>query len=633
MTRKHRPQDLILFSLVVIVLAIGATTLGYLVGTGTKDHDSPESETLDFQIENSNVEEQKNQAGTTYTLVDFLDNTQFNSHLERSSALYDLFASIDMEMLQDYWEQTQNFEASPIRDQIQDVIIQRWSVLDPIGALAVIEQEALDARQQVLFEFVFHEWSLIDLENAVDYVSNLENDAQLQAIASIVRTREDMTNKQRREIARQFDCEWVAIDVLRETTDSVVIDKPAQEWRSFVWENRDELQNLSDAQNRLLEQLAYFWIVQEGVTAFEKMRHSLPSDFSLLETTRSVSSELVESNPQLAFDLVLAGKQREKETGYFQLAMDLITRWARTDARRAFDATSEVSGRSFQVRLRTRALWAWAQHNPESLLNNIEELPKSVQLKARETAFTYIARQSPQRVRAMLSSIADRNYRNVIAETVVDGWALTDLPGTLDWIDSDDSLADIRKDLKRSAYFSLAQENPRLAVETAVTQPLTETNRGWEALVIIWTANDNLDVAASLLPLARPGKTTVDAYTAVVEDLIDDEDWERSIELIVQYDEQAEGTIFDLVKPIAQAVPLKLYETLDGPGSVMFKRSVAWQLFHLNKDNGKFTDAQLERLEEISQTPIPERPQRERSERLQKAFDNFHEALREEESD
>ena len=233
----------------------------------------------------------------------------------------------------------------------------------------------------------------------------------------------------------------------------------------------------------------------------------------------------------------------------------------------------------------------------------------------------------------MLNSIADRNYRNVIAETVVDGWALTDLPGTLDWIDSDDSLADIRKDLKRSAYFSLAQENPRLAVETAVTQPLTETNRGWEALVIIWTANDNLDVAASLLQLARPGKTTVDAYTAVVEDLIDDEDWERSIELIVQYDEQAEGTIGDLVKPIAQAVPLKLYETLDGPGSVMFKRSVAWQLFHLNKDNGKFTDAQLERLEEISQTPIPERPLRERSERLQKAFDNFHEALREEESD
>lgn len=633
MSRKHRPQNLLLFSLVAIVLAIGSTTIGYLVGTGSKDQDSLESETLVFQIENPNAEKLKNRAETTYALVDFSNSTQFDSLLERTSGLYDLIASVGLEKLQEIWEHTQTVESSPIREEIQDVIIQRWSVLEPIGALAAIEKDALDSRQQVLFEFVFQEWSLIDLENAVNHVGNLEKDAQPRALASIVRTREDMTYQQRREIARQFDCEWVAIEVLMETTNSDVIDKPAQEWRSFVWENRDELPNLSDAQNRLLEQLAYSWIVQEGVTAFEKMRHSLPSDFSLLETTRSVSAELIESSPQLAFDLVLAGKQREKETAYVQLAMDLITRWTRMDARTAFDATSEVSGRSFQVRLRTRALWAWAQHNPESLLNNIDELPKSVQLKARETAFTYIARQSPQVVRATLTSIADRNYRNVIAETVVEGWALTDLPGTLEWIDSDDSLADIRKDLKLSAYFSLAQENPRLAVEIAATQPLTELNRGWEALVIIWTANDNLDVAASLLPLARPGKTTVDAYSAVLEDLIDEEDWERSIELIVQYDEQAQGTIADIVKPIAQAVPLKLYETLDGPGSVMFKRSVAWQLFYLNKDNGTFTDEQLEHLEEISQTPIPERPQRERSERLQKAFDNFHKALQEEESD
>ena len=259
-------------------------------------------------------------------------------------------------------ERIEKARVPKFQEELQNRVIQRWAVLNPRTALSMARDELPTQRQNAAIELIYREWSLSNLEDAITCA-------------------EDMTYKQRREIARQFDCEWVAIDALRETTDAVVIDKPAQEWRSFVWENRDDLQNLSDAQNRLLEQLAYSWIVREGVTAFEKMRHSLPSDFSLLETTRSVSSELVESNPQLAFDLVLAGKQREKETGYFQLAMDLITRWARTDARRAFDATSEVSGRSFQVRLRTRALWAWAQHNPESLLNNIDELPKSVQLK------------------------------------------------------------------------------------------------------------------------------------------------------------------------------------------------------------------------------------------------------------
>ncbi|MXZ56043.1 MAG: hypothetical protein F4227_03930 [Gammaproteobacteria bacterium] len=159
------------------------------------------------------------------------------------------------------------------------------------------------------------------------------------------------------------------------------------------------------------------------------------------------------------------------------------------------------------MRLRQRLLWAWAQNNPESLLNSIGEIPKSLQLKARKAAFTYIARQSPHKVRAMLSNIADPNYRNVIADTVVKGWALTDLPGTLEWIDSDDSLAAFRHDLQRSAYLSLAKENPKLAVQTAAKQPLNSMNEGWEALVIIWTADDNLDIAVGLLEYVRPGKT------------------------------------------------------------------------------------------------------------------------------
>ncbi|MXZ56040.1 MAG: hypothetical protein F4227_03915 [Gammaproteobacteria bacterium] len=330
-------HNLFLFSLVVIVLATGSTAIGYIVAAGARDDDLPKSEKTEISVQVSNAEKQSSQMDATSTLVNFLDSTSFDSLLERSSALYDLFANVDLEMLQDYWEQAQNLEASNVRAEIQDVIIQRWSVLDPITALDVIEKDADDARKHVLFDFVFHEWSAIDLESAVDYVGSLEKDAQQRAIASIVRAREDLTYKQRREIARRLDCEWVAINVLRETTDSAVIDKPAQEWRSFIWENKDDLPNLSEAQNRMLGQLAYSWIVQEGVAAFEKMRHSLPSDFSLLQTTKSVSLELIDTNPQLAFDLVVAGKLREKETAYLQLAMDVVTKWAKTDPSKAFD--------------------------------------------------------------------------------------------------------------------------------------------------------------------------------------------------------------------------------------------------------------------------------------------------------
>lgn len=314
MLGNHKSNNWFLLGIVALVIGTGATTLGYIVAGTTKSSVSSMSwETLRSE-QQSNHQEQNNQTFATYTLVEFLDTAKFDNFLERSSALYDMFANVDANMLQEYWEQAQNLETSNIRDEIQDVIIQRWSVLDPMAALDVIESDAPEARKQVLFESVFHEWSLIDLENASNHVGNLEKDAKLRAVASIVKAREDMTYKQRREFARQFECEWVAIDVLRKMTNSIVIAKPDQEWRSFVWENKDDLQNLSDAQNRMLGLLAYSWIVHEGIVAFEKIRHSLPSDFSLLETTRFVSSELIEPNPQLAFDLVLAGKQHEKDT-------------------------------------------------------------------------------------------------------------------------------------------------------------------------------------------------------------------------------------------------------------------------------------------------------------------------------
>ncbi|MYC25034.1 MAG: hypothetical protein F4X56_03840 [Gammaproteobacteria bacterium] len=633
MKATQKLQNLFLFGLVVIVLATGSTAIGYFVTTGARDADLPKSVKTEIAVQVTRAEKQSSQMDATYTLVDFLDSTPFDSQLERSSALYDLFAHVDLEMLPDYWEQAQNLEASNVRAEIQNVIIQRWSVLDQIAALDVIEREAADARKHVLFDFVFHEWSLIDLESAVDYVGGLEKDAQQRAIASVVRAREDLTYKQRREIARRLDCEWVAINVLRETTDSAVIDKPAQEWRSFIWENKDDLPNLSEAQNRMLGQLAYSWIVRDGVDAFEKMRHSLPSDFSLLEITKSVSLELIDANPQLAFDLVVAGKLREKETAYLQLAMDVVTEWAKTDPSKAFDATGAVIGQAFQMRLRQRLLWAWAQNNPESLLNSVGEIPKSLQLKARKTAFTYIARQSPHKVRAMLSSVADPNYRNVIADSVVKGWALTDLPGTLEWIDSDDSLAAFRYDLQRSAYFSLAKENPKLAVQTAAKQPLNNMNEGWEAWVVIWTADDNLDIAAGLLEYVRPGKTRSRAYNSVVELVIEEQDWERAINLVIQYDDQEKQILGKQIGTLSREIPIRLYNKIEDLESPWLKRSVAWQLFVHNKDNGTFAEEQLAQLKELTEKPVPKRPQRERSARLQEAIENFNRVYEEEKSD
>ena len=633
MTADLKAHNWLLLSLSMLVLGAGSVTIGYVVASCTNEADFVDTKEVDLPIQKRSDEDRQVLAEDVPTIQEFVNATRFDSLLDRTLALHEMLGSADIGLLHDYWEQSQNLTTSNFRDEIQELIIQRWSILDPIATLDILKRVSPVALQQSLYELVFQEWSLKHLKDTINYARNLDQKAKLRAVSSIVRAREDLSYMQRRDIARQLGCEWVAIDVLRSIANTDVIDTPVQEWKSFVWENRDDLHTLSEPKNHMLAQIAYSWILQEGVVALEKMRHSLPSDFSLLDTATFVSSELIESDPQLAFDLALAGTRQEKETAYLQLAVDLVAQWAVTDARSAFDATAVVEARALQLKLRQRVLWVWARHQPESLLNSIEELPESLQLKARKSAFTYIARQSPHRVRAMLSGIADRKHRNVIAETVVQSWAMTDLASTLQWIDSDASLAHTRHDLHRKAYYSLATVNPQLAVHTALTQPLNRQNQGWEAQIIVWTAKDNLDAAAVLLPVVRPGQTRMKAYNAVIDRSIDEQDWEQAINLVVQYDEQAEQTLYSQVKTLAQEVPIQLYKVLESTGSAFLKRNVAWQLYALHQETGKFSDQQLLHLEEISQTPIPKRPPRKRSARLQEAIDNFNKAWQEEQSD
>lgn len=633
MINEQKSQTWLLVGVVVIVVGMGFATLGYIVASNLNNDPSTNTEHSNQRVPNLSESKNKIQTVPSYTLTDFEEATRFDSLLERTNAMYNMIANVDFETLRDFWTQSQSLTVSSIRDEIQSVIIQRWSVLDPIAALKVVESEATDTHQNSLFNIVFREWSLADLDNVVNYIRKLDQDSNARAISSIVRAREDLSYDRRREIARQLDGEWIAIDVLRQTTNTSVIVSPEQEWRSFVWENKDDLRTLRDAQKRLMSRIAFSWIVQDGVHAFEKMRHSLPTEVSLLETARFVSSDLIEGYPQLGFDLLLAGTRQETESKYLELALHHIAQWARTDPRTAFAATDAVVAPAFQLKLRNRVLWVWAQNNPDSLLNSIEALPQSLKLKARKTAFTYIAKQSPERVRAMLNGITERKFRNVIAETVVRSWALTDLASTLQWIESDTNITHIQDDLTRSAYYALAQVNPKLAVQTAVTQPLRESNEGWESLVVIWTAKDNLDVATALLPLVRPGKTRSRAYDAVVEYSIEEQDWERAIDLIVQYDDNKGYILGSYIGTLARDVPMRLYERLETMNSPWLRKSIAWQLYTFNKENTVFTGEQLEHLDEISQAPTPQRPRRKPSARLQEAFDNFNRVYEEEQSE
>ncbi|MXZ56044.1 MAG: hypothetical protein F4227_03935 [Gammaproteobacteria bacterium] len=80
---------------------------------------------------------------------------------------------------------------------------------------------------------------------------------------------------------------------------------------------------------------------------------------------------------------------------------------------------------------------------------------------------------------------------------------------------------------------------------------------------------------------------------------------------MIQYDDQAEQILGTQIGTLSREIPIRLYKEIEGLESPWLQRSVAWQLIAHNKNNGTFTEQQLAHLKELTEKPVPDRPQRE----------------------
>lgn len=599
MATLQKTNRWLLCVLITVVVATVFLALGYLFASQRKfENSNVESKGVPISTQYATTEKPRDESRST--LADVLDPTQFDSRFSRIGRLLEILAEANLQVIATYWEQAKTIDAPKFQEEMQQKIVRRWAVLDPPRALNAVLKHSPEEHRLKLIKLVFLEWSSASLDEVRVRAVSLDQAGKEAAVSGMVLAREDLSVSERRQIARELDCEWVAIEVLNSATTQPVIANPAAEFRNFVESNVANFQKLNFSQSQLLGYLVHAWVMQDGVDVIEIISEDLPSDFSLYSTAELVTSTLLLAQPQLALEFVVELVHRDSDERFRELAVKLIGEWAEWDVDAALDSTFTVEARAFRRELQRRVLEEFAKSDPPGMLGRIHNLPENLQSLAHEIALIEIAQSSPKTVADSLGDLGEREQRDRVAEVVVANWAVKDVNDVLHWISTDPKVAHYRSELIEVALRELARKNPQKAFDTAVTLPLNTEGQGWEGRVIVGLMTRDIDSAVSMLPKVRAGPTRREAYDWVILTCISwEQDSARAIELLIEMCEvEPKGTRYSTLS-LASRAPRQVFEALDKISSAYARAELANWLIWYSDDHGMFSDEEMEILERI----------------------------------
>ena len=558
----------------------------------TQPISSPSKTTIDSQWKASPRE-------VLLTFAELSDPSRYKSRIARTSAMVKRLANADSGELRDFLIQSRDLRAGNWQVELQNAVIQRMAALNPTEALSEATTFG-HTRQQELLPLVFYEWALSELDQAIDHAKNLDVDEELRlAITrSIVLSRPDLSIDQRREIAKRFNHEWIAIQTLNDERSIKPFEHPEAELRAFLDQNVGSLDDLSDSQLHLLAQIVSAWLTQEGIGALAKIEQYIPKKVFRVRASSAIVRTLVEDNPEMALQLAI----EVGSVGFGELAWQVVNQWAQSDTAEAIRAVSTLEGQSVRRLLLDQVMESWAKQDPYDLLDSSHTMPRDSQPIGQEKALIEISRSSPLTASNLLGEISDVEARDRAAIGIVSNWALHDIAKALHWIENDRAVAHLKDELPRWAINSLLLVDPRLAFESAMGLPIDFSGVGLEAKTLGALATWDMDRAISMLPeVSRNDGTKEFAYGSIIGSLLDKhDDFRQALDLYILLSKKIESERFSTgLSSLVLHAPMQLYKSLDELPSNDVKKQAASRLLMSHGSNGLFSEEQLEHLREL----------------------------------
>lgn len=529
----------------------------------------------------------------------------------RNTALVNALSQANEGQVLNLWEQSKQLDRSA-RIDTQRLILQKLAQTDPSNAVE-LAKEINHPRSSDLLTAIFSQWAQQNLDEAVLHAATLDSSDTLAALEGILVERVDLSNRKRREIARQLGHEQFANNLINLERLSQSIDEPEKAWKEIVKDAQNDPEQIE-----LLTQIAQIWVDKNGLSALDLIRSSLNNAETRSVISTAVLKKVARKNPSEAFEYSL----NLNIDPYHDSKLTVVKEWAKTDPQSALEAMAMVSNEGVREALVESLVKTWAAFHTRSLLENLESLPNELIDRATLEAVSSVARRTPHEAGEIVSSMEDNTLKIRSAHRVIDLWFLRDMEATLAWVLNDPGLEAQRSQLLNRVLVPLSLHDVDRAMEVALEQPLDASETGPEALIILQLASTDIDKALEYMPAVRDGPTKSAAYSRIGSELVRQNQTARALKLLQQIPDYTKdrysGTVFT---SWAVSDPLDLFNSIDQLSSEETKSKAALCLL-LNDPHGKhlseqqinsaqefLTDEDTNKLERLkAQIPVIQSP-------------------------
>lgn len=518
----------------------------------------------------------------------FHEIASYKSNFEGNLVLHTMLQRADAKQLVEYLEATKSIDSTNRQQAVERAIVQRLAAISPQQALESIAVLPRD-RHDDLVASVFEEWSHSSLDDAVAHAKSLEETNKLAAVRGILEARDDLSEDLRLQIARQLGNEQYALDLRNESIVSNLGLDPVEAWNSLLSDSQADISQLEAflAVGRAM-------VDKEGLKALDTIRDSLGHSAVGNAVFLSAMHNAVQEDPQAAFQVAST-----MSTNNRRLALvSVVNSWALTDPMSALDAVNALKAGSLRNDMQEYVLLAWADHDPQSLYDNVERLPEGIRSEAEQQALLAIARTTPTEAVRFLASVTSDARRMDLAKEIARSWSETDSFAALEWALSEQYSDDqSRHNILSIVLGNLALDDPELALQTALNEPPGRYGRGLEVEVIQKVAQFDLDKAISMLAQVRDGPSKYSAYQLVGRALVTSGDYDRAIRLGEKLLEGEQSSYFSsVIRQWSHTDPQHLFDSLDRFPTQAVKTQAALHLLLANRRADIWDDEQLETL-------------------------------------
>ena len=574
---------LLLSALCFILLGIGTQLYGFDLNSG-QNHTKLDQLRLEVQIQADRApSEDTVSGGTTDDGVErarvrsLEDVAQLSSPFQRTLELHILLLDASEEQVLKLLAEADGVEVRK-RLQVQKPILQRLAQLDPKKAYSQIESLEGTDQSQLIYS-VFKEWSSYDLEEAVEFASSLDDNERIEALNGILTERSDLSEEERRLVARKLGYEQYAINLIMQEKLSKPIDDPEEMWNELVEEVQD-----NPGQFWMLATVARAWVEKDGMGILDEVSEALTNIQTRQFVLNSVLRLEIKNDPDRVFEYAL--KLDNNPTGVYSLVLSVARSWAKFDPHSALNAVSGVERTSLRSRLEDSVVREWAYERPREVLSLIETLPESLHRTATTAAVSSLVQEYPDEAAEVVANMSGSSRASAANSLLMSWFRGTDYNRAIDWVLNEPDISDLRSFLLPQALSYLVSVDPQLAMQTALDQPISEDQLGLEVTVIGQLSYQDPDEARDLLSKVRAGRTQIFAYQEVGMSFVRNGETEKTLNLAQELPSSKRAEYFEpILKTWTQYDHKELLKSIDRLPTVEIQSRAALMLLANNESN------------------------------------------------